>query len=299
MASSTLPLRLRGAYICPSCRHRSFSTSVIRTAIAPESPRYIDIPEPPQQAKTDRQTRKGILPIPRDVAGRTPKSSIDAATKDPATPKLPPSDPRLAFKDAQAALRKHNLASGYAALSSRRTRRITQNRERSQRNRSNRETLLAAPERDSDRLTSITLDPSVQAELERVRKGGPTPDPDRLRRFNTARARLAVHEKQQREARQDALHTLYMNARKFIVDEAGLNKAIDEAFGTEAYPKRFKGDNAGMWGHGAPPKMQDIIANLGGVGRGQTEGGIGDSKNEVLKERLKRMAEVVTGGKMD
>ncbi|KAF2223841.1 hypothetical protein BDZ85DRAFT_262267 [Elsinoe ampelina] len=299
MASSALPLRVRSAYICPSCRHRSFSAAASRAAIAPESPRYIDIPEPPQQTKPDRLHQKGILPIPRDVAGRTPKKSIVAATRGPAIPRTPSSDPSLAFKAAQAALRKENLASGYAALSSRRTQRITENRERSQRNRDNREALLSAPERDADRLTSITLDPSVQAELDRMRQGGPTPDPGRLRRLNTARARLAVHERQKREARQDALHTLYMNARKFIVDEEGLNKAIDDAFGTENDPHRFPGGKPSMWGHGAPPKMQDMVAHLGGVGRSQLEGGLRDSKNELLKQRLKRMAEVVTGGKMD
>ncbi|PSK34078.1 hypothetical protein B9Z65_8404 [Elsinoe australis] len=299
MASSTLPMRLRSNYICSSCRHRSFSSSAARASIIPESPRYIDIPEPPQQTRPDRPSKKGTLPVPRDVARRTSKESIASATRDPLTPASPPSDPRLAFKAAQAALRKHNLSTGYEALSHRRNRTTEKNRARSNLNRVNREALLAAPERDTDRLTSITLDPSVQAELSRISQGSTTPDPDRQKRLQSVQARLSANERKKREARQDALHTLYMNARTFIVDEEGLNKAIDEAFGTEERGKEWKGGKPSLWGTGAPPKMQDLVAAQGGAGRDQTEGGAGLASQIVLKDRIRRMGEVVTGGRMD
>ncbi|PNS16240.1 hypothetical protein CAC42_6347 [Sphaceloma murrayae] len=299
MASRQLPARLRGSYICPSCQHRSFSTTGTRSAIAPESPRYIDIPEPPQQTKPDKPSRKGVLPIPRDIARRTSASSIKSATRAPSKPHAAPTEPRLAFKAAQSALRKSNLSSGYTALSNRRAVQAEQSRTRRLRNRDDREALLSAPEHPSDRLTSITLDPSVRTELNRLKNGSQTPDPDRDARIEATRRHLAALELSRQEARQDALHTLYMNARTFIVDEDGLNKAIDRAFGTEDQPKDF-GVQPSMWAKGAPPRMQDMVASQGGTGgRDQSMGGAQQAADEMLKTRIRRMGEVLTGGRMD
>ena len=74
-----MPVRLphTALYRCPACTahasSRAFSASAGRSALGPESPRYIDIPQPPQQTVPDKIRLKGILPVPRDVfAGQDP-----------------------------------------------------------------------------------------------------------------------------------------------------------------------------------------------------------------------------------
>jgi hypothetical protein len=98
--------------------------------------------------------------------------------------------------------------------------------------------------------------------------------------------------------RASRLHNLYINAREFIVEESQLDEAIEKAFGTEEEPlgwdnrgnvgKRSEG-NEGLskFAGPLPEGTGDRLRKLhGGEGVG------------LAKERVKRVAEELTGGKM-
>jgi hypothetical protein len=109
-------------------------------------------------------------------------------------------------------------------------------------------------------------------------------------------------EKQQE--RLDALHTLYMNARTFIVTPEQLDKAVDEAFGTVENPKRFgsshhgPGTSLSVWGEGRPERIQDMLNTANGV-KSRTYMDSSSKAPEISRDRINTIAEVFTGGKMD
>ena len=96
-----------------------------------------------------------------------------------------------------------------------------------------------------------------------------------------------------RESRRNNLHTLYMNARSFIVTEEVWNAKVEEVF-DEPY---FKNNpTASIWDkEGIPESINSILVNS-------------DQKTKavaantgylpVTTERLQRIAEGFTGGKM-
>lgn len=95
--------------------------------------------------------------------------------------------------------------------------------------------------------------------------------------------------------RQSRLHDLYTNAREFIVNEEQLDDAIEKAFGSEEMPVRWHvggqtsptGTGASPWEGGIPEGVSERLQKLrGGEGVG------------LAKERVKKVAEVLTGGKM-
>lgn len=300
MAARPLALRVQRSYICPSChtsQSRHLSTTARLSAISPESPRYIDVPQPPQQTYTPPKRMKGILPVPRDVMRHRKPADVEASIPDPSR-HAEASNERSRFTISMTNLRKSNLRSGAAALLTRRETAISTARAHARTGRAKRDAALNAPEHFSDRLTSQTLDASVAAELARYAAKQPAlPDPKRGKRLAAARGKVAAAEEKARRRRMDGLHTLYMNARSFIVDEKGLNAAIDQAFGTVDAPV-WGGDSVpSMWKGGPPPKMNDMADRAGAGGGVLASSASGEA--EVLKDRVKRIAERLTGGKMD
>lgn len=117
------------------------------------------------------------------------------------------------------------------------------------------------------------------------------------------RRRLAEREERKVLKRREALHELYMHAREFIVDEAGLDRAIEAEFGSEmeSNPKEWE-VKPSEWSKGAPPRMMDLVVAATGGGRaggvlGGQRGALG--KTALLTDRVKKIAEALTGGKMN
>lgn len=125
------------------------------------------------------------------------------------------------------------------------------------------------------------------------------PDPDREERVAQMRQRTEAKEVARREERRNMLHTLYMNARSFIVTPEALDKAIDEAFNdTEKFKSNFaRGEN--IWNLGFPENVQLLLHHQ----KNDVSQGSGSAQQStygpVTKRRLDRIAEELTGGKMD
>lgn len=304
-----MPVRLpqaAGLYKCPACTARSapssrpFSASTAQLALGPESPRYINVPQPPQQTIPERTRLKGVLPVPRDVfAGHDPATPInlDKSTKEPSY-RHPHNDPRSEWKERMAAARRKNLNEGLQALQLRRIKSDHAMAARATRRQQEREARLHRPEPDDERLTAPSIDSNLLALLQK----GPLPDPDKDARLAEMRDRHATKQAARHQDRRSALHSLYVNARDFIVTEAQLSSAIDKAFGTVADPHAFGNNGASIWDNhpSAPSTVVDMLNAA--TGRGGRGGAVSQSTvnrdSALTAARVRRMAAELTGGQL-
>ncbi|KAF2723939.1 hypothetical protein K431DRAFT_282636 [Polychaeton citri CBS 116435] len=305
-ASLSGPLR---GWQCAKCR--TYCNTARFQTHGPESPRYMPVPDPPQSTIPDRPSVKGVLPVPRDIfAGSRGKDLSDPAEIAKATPlpkhqKEPKKGSREEWKAKLAVQRRQNLREGITALRARKTKTETALSQRGLRRQKENFRLAHAPEREDERLTA----PSHGLDLDALYHGG-LRDPTRAQRLETKRDNYARHQELKREARMDDLHTLYTNARHFIVSNQQLEDAIDAAFGTPAQPITFgRGSsdpilrgfgsrnepNHSIWAHGRPETVAEMAKTAEG-GKGVSGDAIGMAS--VNRERVRKIGEMLTGGKM-
>ncbi|KAK6428626.1 hypothetical protein LTR95_015230 [Oleoguttula sp. CCFEE 5521] len=234
---------------------------------------------------------KGILPVPRSVFAR--KRGKDVASDDLVERSTPdasfepafPEGSREAWRTKVAEQRKRNLREGLRELKERQ-------RERDE--------MVARPEREDERLTA----PSHGLDLKEL--FGPLQDPDREQRLATKKANQAAFLTARSAARASSLHTLYSHARSFITTPAQLDVSIEKAFGSNEHPVTFGLDNGtgagpeSVWNLGAPLSVQDMLNRANG-GRRRGGGALESAGQtvEINRERVKRIAEALTGGVMD
>lgn len=154
-----------------------------------------------------------------------------------------------------------------------------------------------APEREDERLTRATVNAKTLATAVQ-------PDPERFERALASRAVTDAVAAEKSERRRDAIQELYMSARRgpFIVDEGGLEAAVEREFGEDGH--RFRGRSPtnqpiiSVWDlEGSPDTVGDMLREVSGRdGRVLVDLTTQRSKTE---KRQKRVAEELTGGKMD
>ena len=203
-------------------------------------------------------------------------------------------------------MRRRNLREGLAGLRARKNRDQRTRSEISARRQAEREEILSRPEREDERLTT----PSHSFTLETLAKG-PTREQREVEMeaiLPFKRASLAARTSAAQADRLDHLHTLYLNAKTFIVTPQQLDRAVDEAFGTPEQPVTFsqytfgeadKHASQSVWAQGRPERVQDMLnrASRQGGGRTALEGAGGFAG--VNQERVRRIGEVLTGAKME
>lgn len=326
---------IRG-HICRSCRARlaaptiftkprSFSTSKTLQIVPPESPYYVDIPESHQAFAPYYRRPKGILPNPRDIfpENRPEKSSpeyIANVTPQPVKKNIKsPSklSPTAKHKAKMAEQRRTQLREGLTALHARKQADLTFMSTRSQNKQRNRAALLTQSEREDARLTNVSVPSAMKPVTSQTSLAALEAE------VATAKAqhaqKLANYQQftvAKREAKMDALHTLYMNARSFITTESQLRQLLTKQFDDK---KRFTNevaDGDSMWQFGPPASVKDMISDATGRPRGRSamSGEILSSMNPSARlssslqgdreqrgrdqERLKRIAEKLSGGKI-
>ena len=249
MASSATLRSSTPSSLCKRCSiplaaQRSFS-SRSRLLVGPESPRYIDVPEPPQLPRKRLAPVKGTLPLPRDVFAKetldkTSEEYLAAVTKEPiATPSSRDVEsPRVQYRTRMAEMRRNNLRSGLAELKERSTKTKARAVAQARANSAVRHRLLNAPEKRDEQLTGSTITQEIYDLLEKR----PT-----LRTLPTEANFTNVSRLQQRESneRQAAIHTLYTHARDFILTEEQLDKTVEDAFGTDEDPVMWSSTSTG------------------------------------------------------
>lgn len=281
--------------------------------LPPESPRYINIPTPPQSEEIRYPPRRGHLPVPRNIFHSRKSGSLSASGAHhkanavvwtaKAAPRSqaelrgePPRNERDAWRRRLAESRRQSLQAGLSGLWRRQKQRVRHERARAagvaERNR---KAALENPERLDDVLTRSSVRDAT-AKVTAVLR-----DPHRHERQAESAARTAALAQLKRESRRDALMELYQAAGKFIVDEQELQKRVDELF----RPDYFKDEgysygsvNAeNIWDvMGKPSTVQDMMS---GITRTETK--LYDSRRTEVDRTTKRqkmVAEALTGGKM-
>ncbi|KAF1841529.1 uncharacterized protein K460DRAFT_369547 [Cucurbitaria berberidis CBS 394.84] len=282
---------------------RAFSSTPTSLALGPQSPNYIEVPKPLQPTFPTKPVVKGHLPIPRDVfktRNAHPKESatfLDRSTRTPKTVKAPgpysrDADYRL-YKQRLADKRRAALQDGVKELHERKVTSDAQYLSKIQAIGAFRRKVALAPPREVDVLTQTSISKGIRDFLTDA-----LPASSRLDITNARRQAYRARVAKVQAVRTSRLHDLYTNAREFIVDEQQLDEAIEKAFGTEESPigwdvkgnmgPRQEGKEGLSPWHGPMPEgVGDMLQKLkGGEGVG------------LAKERVKKLAEELTGGKM-
>ncbi|KAE9366876.1 hypothetical protein N431DRAFT_417819 [Stipitochalara longipes BDJ] len=271
---------------------RSFSTSSPLSAIGPVSPKFIEVPTTPQPQARQKLDIKGTLPPPRNLfparaIKKTSKGYLNAVTKEPKE-RPEPANEYAAWKRRMAASRRGNLREGLVELYKRKKDHDGAVAARSKTRQEERGRRLHAPQREDERLT----DPTIK-EANRILQSGPIPDPNRETRVAEKAARVQAKEAAREEQRKNALHTLYMQARSFITTEEQLDAKIEEIF-TEARD----GESDSVWDNlDAPPTVQDMLSAINKTESKAVRFHSGPA--QLTGQRMKKLAEELTGGKMD
>ena len=288
---------------------RTFASSATRGAIPPESPNYVDIPGTYQTDFFPPRRPKGILPVPREIfPGRQPDKPSEqylsraipprkASTKSPT--QMSEQDK---YKSRLTDLRRQHLRSGLLELYNRKIAMTQQTADKSTARRKERARLISQPPREDERLTNTSI-PSTM-----------TPGPGRSSILtDDPTTRAAMHARkvanvqrknaQATDSRRDALHTLYMHARTFISTEKQLAAEIDRIFD---HPKTEwatpASDGISIWNK-QPPTTIATLLQEDTVGNQNQEKGLAAHRGNTQRyridqSRMKRLAEVLSGGKM-
>lgn len=275
-----------------------------RGQIPPESPKYIAIPQSRQIEHVNRPWIKGILPVPRKIFPRNLKKDKTSPEYIQATTPLPralvkslPKDPSVAeyitHKAKQATARRRNLREGITELYNRKQLMDHEVATRSAAKQARNRRLLYAPARDDEQFTATSVPHAIQPWIHRG-----LPDPNRDERVAEMRRRTQAQLAAKREERLTTLHTLYMNAREFITTEAELEKLVDQAFDDqEQFSTSFNiGEN--IWNLGYPETVRQLLG-LQESAAFRTAIDRTEGYGPVTRKRLNRIAEELTGGKMD
>ncbi|KKY25164.1 hypothetical protein UCRPC4_g01970 [Phaeomoniella chlamydospora] len=290
----------------PTCSPaRAFSTSTARRSVPPESPDYIHVPRSIQPEQRLPPRIRGTLPVPREIFPAKNPEKLEQQFLEKATrPRKEPFDPRTATqvqikKFRMAQLRREYLREGLSELRNRKSKIDKQLAERNRIKTAEREQLTAQSEREDERLTSSSV---LQGMLSS--KGGFTIDPKWEERYRERVAKTKEHSDRLDDMRKDALHTLYMNARDFIVTEEALDAEIDRVFPFDKDPafRTPSGQGKDIWFTGVPPTVTELLQKTvspeRNISRRVSDIDGSSTTARTASERAKKLAESLSGGKM-
>ena len=238
----------------------------------------------------------------RKAPNRTTPEYLAAVAREPTKLKpqssaSPPHIKQLAeYRTRQAATRRHHLRESLLELRARKARSDRRRDQISAFKTAEHERKIHEPEREDERLTN----PSILNAIMPGHSSNPT-DPDREERIAMKKARYEEKEQEKIEERRHSLHSLYMNARDFIVTEKDLIAKVNEVFDEEWYqvnPERSVWDKEGF-----PSTTQAMLKNSLQYEQGTSLSASAATQRrqliaDITYERAKRIAEELTGGKI-
>lgn len=287
-------MSLLRSYRPASRQVRGFSSSSSRR-VGPESPHFIDVPRPVQPSHPRKPQSKGTLPLPRELFPARRKDKPTKEYLDDVTPlpskqeEVDPKDPyaqHILHKRKMADMRRGNLREGLMELYKRKQTTEKAIADRSSAKQKRRQEILNQPDREDELLTRPTVSRSMRPTKMHV-----LPDPNRAARLENSRNRFLSKQQKKESENLDSLHTLYMNARNFIVTDEQLVSEVERVFpegeNSEWTTDRWPGEN--IWNTGVPPTIQGLVHDAR-----KTE----NARFELVQERIKKLGEKITGGKI-
>ena len=206
----------------------------------------------------------------------------------------------VTWKARQAELRRRNLREGLVELQHRKEQ-ITQIlTDRQKRHQKRNMTRRYAPEKEDVRLTSPSV---LQSSLPKRQQLQPTLQDqsqfEQAARTARVQANLAKKKSLTKEDKRDLLHTLYVNAGDFSTTEAQLEEKIKQAFDDMDQFKTDVKDGMNIWNLGVPETTRELVTRFGRRAESNKAVDAADANEQVTKERVKRIAELLTGGKIE
>ena len=156
-----------------------------------------------------------------------------------------------------------------------------------------REKLLYARERKDVYLTN----PSVLSSQRPERYRGLS-DPERPARLAVKSQNVAAMAAMREEARRNALHTLYVNAGDFIMTDEKLNGVIEKTFDDNSQFRSDSGEGVNIWNLGYPETVEELLRKMDKTWKRQTALDSAQGNELITSERMKKIGEELTGGKM-
>lgn len=299
------PLRSLTSSIPSAAALRTFSTTAphLDVDIPPESPRFINLPDPPQSSERKLPPVRGVMPVPREIFHRRNNGAhkVQPGFVDQTVPRSQaelageaPRSERAAWKRLMAESRRQALGAGISSLWERKQTREARAKGRAESHRLRNLMAANAPERLDDVYTRGTV---TQHTLEtRVIR-----DPLYKERKLESQVRTASLQQARSEARKDALQRLYVEAGRFIVSEDQLNKKIDEIFTPDYFKiggKQFSlPDAENVWDAQGPPiTVKSMFAGLKGTSTAAIDYYRSEAEETTLRQRI--VSGELTGGAM-
>lgn len=267
--------------------------------------------------------QKGTLPVPRELfpASRPDKGSPEYLANTTADPldknKIPTHKltESARHKTKMSEVRKSQLREGLTGLHARKEAEINTMACASRAKQLQRDALLKQSEREDARLTNVSttrqMDPNsttslaaLEAEVAITKK-----------LHEQKLANLGRVEAEKHAIKMDALHTLYMNARKFVTTEKQLDEMIRKQFDSDpnvqpshADFETTRGKGTSMWNFGPPDSVKDMVneatnktrneSMANAMGRIIKDTAATSAKFRKDQERMRKIAEKLSGGKM-
>lgn len=285
---------------------RAFTTTAAQLAVPPEAPNFVDVPQSYQPDLVIPRRQKGILPVPRELfpprqPDKPSEEYIARATRDKLAKNVVP-DSKMSelgkYRTRMALTRKKHLREGLLELHNREEAMTRLVAIRSEQKRKERERLISQAERVDERLTNSSVPQAMKPG-----KALKISEADAEARYKKKMSNLEKQWREKAEERREALHTLYMNARSFITTDEQLDAEIEKAFPKGNNPEFATdtklGDN--IWNVGSPATIADLLdAGASRVRKDFSKAGLTetDHKFAIDQERMKRIAEELSGGKM-
>jgi hypothetical protein len=285
---------------------RAFTTTAAPLAVPPEAPNFVDVPQSYQPDLVIPRRQKGILPVPRELfpprqPDKPSEEYIARATRDKSAKNVVPESKMSEldkYRTRMALTRKKHLREGLLELHKREEAMTQLVAIRSEQKRKERERLISQAERVDERLTNSSVPQAMMPG-----KALKINEADVEARYKKKMSNLEKQWREKAEERREALHTLYMNARSFITTDEQLDAAIEKAFPKGNNPEFATdtklGDN--IWNVGSPATIADLLdAGASRVRKDFSKAGLTetDHKFAIDQERMKRIAEELSGGKM-
>ena len=308
---------LMGSFTCTFCRFRpstkprvrSFATSISRKAIPPESPNFVDVPTSFQPDLYVPRRPKGKLPVPRELfpVQRPDKPSpkyLQDVTPDMKPENRTPASRQTALghhRSRMTSLRKHHLRSSLVDLYARKEYITRQIDARSTAKLEESDRLRSQPIREDERLTNVSTPTEMLPGKAKLLSAEQAEAIWSLKQQNVLK-----HQEKLDNMNSYALHSLYMNARNFITTEEQLLAEVEKKFLPAGRNPDFRrsdfaetGDN--IWVKGVPSTVKDLISeNTARAPKNGQPPVPSEMKAKFRKdqERMKRIAEELTGGKL-
>jgi len=285
---------------------RAFTTTAAQLAVPPEAPNFVDVPQSYQPDLVIPRRQKGVLPVPRELfpprqPDKPSEEYIARATRDKLAKNVVPESKMSElgkYRTRMALTRKKHLREGLLELHNREEAMTRLVAIRSEQKRKERERLISQAERVDEHLTNSSVPQAMKpGKALKINKA------DAEARYKKKMSNLEEQWREKAEERREALHTLYINARSFITTDEQLGAEIEKAFPKDNNPEFATdtklGDN--IWNVGSPATIADLLdAGASRVRKDFSKAGLTetDHKFAIDQERMKRIAEELSGGKM-